>query len=87
MPHEREVLDFDHTSEPRHPERYRPAPESWMSGVLPRGEGEPWRDGRQRVDDALAPATGIAVAMLVATLLWALIAWFAERISVLTPPG
>jgi hypothetical protein len=52
-----------------------------------RGEAERWRSGRKRVEDALAPAEGLAVAMLIATLLWALIAWIVERINLVTATG
>ena len=75
MPDEHEVPGIADTTEPPPADPRRPGPAACVSPlpVPQRGEVQPWRDSKQRVDDALAPAIGIAVAVLIATL-WALIA-------------
>jgi hypothetical protein len=52
--------------------------------VPPRDKAELWRDGKERIDDAMAPAAGIAIAVLSATLIWAFVAWIVERIIFVT---
>jgi hypothetical protein len=52
-----------------------------------RGDAEPFFDGKKRIRDALAPAEGLAAAVLIAALLWAIIAWIVERISLVTATG
>ena len=53
---------------------------------VPGLEAELWRDSKQRLDDALGPAAGIALATLIAMLIWTLLAWVLEHI-LLTAPG
>jgi hypothetical protein len=89
VPDEHEVSELDDTAKRQRAEQRLPRWTAWMSpipGSL-RGEAEPWRYCRKRVEHALAPAEGLAVAMLIATLLWVLIAWIVERISLVMAIG
>ena len=54
---------------------------------VPGIETEPWRDSKRRSDDALAPAAGISVAVLIATMMWAFLAWLLDEISLLAAAG
>jgi hypothetical protein len=85
VPGEHEVPDFDDTAERRRTKQRRPNLTTWLSSIPAswREEAAPWRDGKKRVDDSLAPATGIALAVPIAVLLWALIVWIIERMTFL----
>jgi hypothetical protein len=78
VPEEHEVSEIGGTTEL--PDL--PGTATWMSlvPVSSRGEAERWRGSKKRVNDALAPAAGIAVAVLIAVLMWASIAWIMEQI-------
>ena len=89
MPGEHEVPELDGTDDPQRALQRRSRPVGWLSRlrVSLRGGAEPWRVGKKRVEDALGPASGIAVAVLIAALLWSLIAWIIQQISLLTVTG
>jgi hypothetical protein len=85
VPDEHEVSEIGGTTEP--PDL--PGPTAWVSpvSVSPRGKAEPWRDSKKRVNDAQAPAVGIAIAVLIAVLMWTFIAWIMEQIILVTATG
>ena len=89
VPGEHELPDFDDTVERQRTKQRLPRLTTPLSSipVSLRDAAELWRDGKKRVDDALAPATGIALAVSIAVLLWALIVWIIERMTFVTATG
>ena len=86
---EHEVPEFGHTADREEMQNRLPRPMTRISpaSAVLRGEAEPFFDGKKRIEDALAPAEGLAAAVLIATLLWALIALIVERISLVAQLG